>query len=388
MKNKVFIGVFITIIFGVFLYVPLKEVLIRLHITSYYRSDNWELVSKTSDPVYDKIMTLESFFSNRYNNYFHFYNDLNSIYYNSIIDIDKNCLNDIYLKDNNDNEHLFYSKDNFYYLVSHYSLEELESRLDTQVDFYNDINNKYPDVHLAIYIPARYDNLEEINIKSMNDYVSLFQNKLNKNTIHTKFFNLTKDEYLNYYYRTDHHFNSYGAKEVYNELTELLGVSSNLNLSHTLVRNPYYGSHAKSTMLTRVSDVLTAIDYPNNLKVNISDSAFKPLKVSERKNNFYDYYVGYFSGMYDEVIYDNGNNYNRNLLIIGDSLAWQVDYLLANSFDKTYVVNMKYGKWLKNDLILSDYIKENNITHILFLREAKNIIFDADNFKLDKRVIR
>ena len=49
---------------------------------------------------------------------------------------------------------------------------------------------------------------------------------------------------------------------------------------------------------------------------------------------------------------------------------------------------MKYGKWLNNDLMLSDYIKNNNITHILFLREAKNIVFDADNFKLDQRVVR
>ena len=387
MKNKEFIGVFIAIIFSVFLYVPIKEVLIRLHVINYYRSDNWQLVSETNDPVYDKIMTLESFISNRYNNYFPLYNEANSLYYNLIINIDKNYLNDIYLKDNNDNEHLFYNKDNFYYLVSNYRQEELENRLDTQVNFYNDINDKYPGIHLAVYIPSRYDNLKEVNLKNMNEYVNIFQNKLNNN-IHTKFFNLTKDEYLNYYYRTDHHFNSYGAKEVYKDLTEILGITSNLDLSHVLVRNPYYGSHAKSTMLTRVSDTLTALDYPNNLKVNINDSKFKPLTISEKPNKFYDYYVGYFSGMYNEVIYDNGNNYDRNLLIIGDSLVWQVDYLLANSFDKTYVVNMKYGKWLKNDLVLSDYIKDNNITHILFLREAKNIIFDADNFKLDKRVIR
>ena len=112
------------------------------------------------------------------------------------------------------------------------------------------------------------------------------------------------------------------------------------------------------------------------------------MKIEENSNPFYDYFVVYYNGQYDEIIYENNSNYNRNLLIICDSLAWQIDYLLANNFDKTYVVNMKYGKWTKNDLDLSSYIKDNNITHILFLRETKNITFDGDNFKLDERVVR
>ena len=32
----------------------------------------------------------------------------------------------------------------------------------------------------------------------------------------------------------------------------------------------------------------------------------------------------------------------------------------------------------KNDLDLSSYIEKNDITHILFLRETKNIVFDGD----------
>jgi hypothetical protein len=135
-------------------------------------------------------------------------------------------------------------------------------------------------------------------------------------------------------------------------------------------------------------DRLTAIDTRTILGVNINDSKFKPLKVEDNSNPFYDYFVVYFNGQYDEVIYTNKSQYNRNLLIICDSLAWQIDYLLANNFDKTYVINMKYGKWQSENLILSDYIKKNNITHILFLREAKNIVFDADDYNLNERVVR
>ena len=195
-------------------------------------------------------------------------------------------------------------------------------------------------------------------------------------------------DYTKYFYKTDHHFNSYGAEVVYHDVLRMFNLQNILNIIHKDVKEPYYGSMAKSVLQDNVSDKLTAIDTKTILGVNIHDELFKPLKIDDKSNKFYDYYVGYFNGQYDEIIYTNKSNYNRNLLIIGDSLAWQIDYLLAANFDKTFVVNMKYGKWKTNNLELSSYIEKNHITHILFLREAKNIVFDADNFNLAKRVVR
>ena len=196
------------------------------------------------------------------------------------------------------------------------------------------------------------------------------------------------EEYSKYYYKTDHHYNAEGALIAYNDILEMLNIESSENFNIKEVQKPYFGSMAKSTLLKIASDTLTSIDFKNNLQVNIDDVNFKPLEKPDRNNEFYDYYVGYFNGMYDEIIYENETNYRRNLLIFGDSMSWQLDYLLATNFDKTYVINTKYGKWVNNNLYLDDYIKENKITHILFLREAKNLIFDADNFALDKKVIR
>ena len=389
MKNKLIIIVFIIIIYSVFLFVPFKELLIRTNRVSYYRSDNWILVEKTNDKIYDKIMTLEAFIKNRYNNYFPFYNEINNLYYSSIIDIDKLYLDDIYLKDNADDERIFYkNKDDFFYVLNKYSKKELEERLNKEASFYNDINNKFPDVNLALYIPLRYESFSFNNINENYDLVNKFTKKLN-NDIKYSFFDVDNiNDYKKYYYKTDHHYNSYGAQIAYNDILNMFNIDNNMLINHKEVYKPYYGSMAKSTLLKRVSDKLTAIDIKNDLKVNINDVNFKPLEKKDRSDPFYDYYVGYFNGMYDEIIYENDSSFNRNLLIIGDSYSWQVDYLLAKSFDKTFVINTKYGKWINNDLVLKDYINENNITHILFFREAKNLVFDADNFKVDKKVIR
>lgn len=376
-------------LFSVFLFVPFKEVLIHTGIVKFYKSDNWEVVESTGNKIYDKVLSLKANVENRYNNYFPFYNQINDLYFNSIINIDSLYLDDIYLKDNNDKDHIFYNKkDNFFFLINRYSKEELDKRMNEQVDFYNDINNKYPEVKLALYIPLRYESTEVGNIYDNHDKIIEFTEKLNKTIKFKLFDSKTLEEYLKYFYKTDHHYNSYGAEKAYLEILEMFDLKNKLTIEHKDIRDPYFGSMAKSTLLRKVSDVLNVMTVPNTLKVNIDDKNFKSLEIADQANPFYDYYVKYFNGAFDEIIYESGNHYNRNLLIIGDSMSWQLDYLLAYNFDKTYVVNTKYGKWKNNDLILKDYIKENNITHILFLREAKNLVFDADNFHVDKKVIR
>ena len=85
MKNKFLAICFLIVIFSVFLFVPAKEVLIRLHKVNFYKTDNWKTVEKSNDKIYDKIMSLESFIENRYNNYQRFYEIQNERRYYDIL---------------------------------------------------------------------------------------------------------------------------------------------------------------------------------------------------------------------------------------------------------------------------------------------------------------
>ena len=387
MKNKFLAICFLIVIFSVFLFVPAKEVLIRLHKVNFYKTDNWKTVNKTNDKIYDKIMSLESFIENRYNNYFPFYNKINSTYYNLNMKLGL-VSDDIYLKENNDQDRVFYNKsNNFYYLVSNYSKEELEKRKNDYLEFYNGIANKYSNVKLALYIPLRYEYTKSKNVNNSNELVYDFVSKLDKKILYDVLDSKTTDEYLKYFYKTDHHYNANGAYKAYSSILNMYGMDNNLEYKVKDIKTPYYGSIAKSLLTTKVKDTLFVLDYPNTLKVNIDDEAFKPMEVENKANPFYDYYVKYYNGQYDEVIYQNDIDTGNNLLIIGDSMSWQIDYLLASNFDNTYVVNIRYGKWKNSNLDLDKYIKDNNITHILFLMESKNLIFDIDNFKLASKVV-
>ena len=141
-------------------------------------------------------------------------------------------------------------------------------------------------------------------------------------------------------------------------------------------------------MNKNVSDNLLDLDYQNDVEFNQNDDKFKTRKIVKKTNPFYDYYISYYNGQYDEIKYKSDVKNNKNLLIISDSLSWQIDYIIAENFENTYVINLRYGKWKNQKLYLQEYLSEHNITDILFLQEAEQQIFDLYNHNISDRVVR
>ena len=283
----------------------------------------------------------------------------------------------------------------FYYIVNNYTSDELDNRLSKQMDFYNNLVNKYSDVNFYMYVPLRYEINKFTNINGVYDKLNYFRNNVDSKLKIATLESEDIEEYLNTFYRTDHHLNPVGAKKAYIGLNKLLGLKDDIeewDLYEKDLYASYYGSMAKSVLSTSVSDHFGAIITPNplrdNLEVNIKDSKFKPMEFKYKENNkFYDYYVGFFDGQYDEVIYTNKNTKLKdNLLIISDSLAWQVDYLLADNYKNTYVINLRYGKFKDGTLDLERYLKEHDIRNVLFMQEAEVELFDIYNFDITRKV--
>ena len=385
MKKHFLSFLFVIIISFACLYVIIYQGLITLGKVKFEKTDNWQTVEKTNNKIYDKIKSIEVGIENRVNNYFPFFNSINNLYYKSIIGIDSLYLNDIYLKDNSVGEKTFLNKkDKYYFLVNNYNDDELENKTKDQVSFYNKLADNYSNTNFYIYLPPSYEMIN--NIKNFNSSLRYFKDNLSSK-IKYKILDISKENFFDYYYKTDHHLNSYGALAVYKDILNLFNTTDNKNYSHKDVVDKYYGSAAKSLLIKDYYDTLSVIDINNTHDVNIDDKNFKNQKIEKQSFPFFDYYIQYFNGQYDEVIYNNKNNStNNNLLVISDSLVWQFDYLLANYFDKTYVINMRYGKWKDNDLELSNYLKENNITNVLFILQGEDVLFDGNNYNLKERV--
>ena len=388
-KDKPIIVLFLIIVFGVFAFYPVKYILLKTNKLNLISSDNWKTYEKSGNRIKDLVMNLETAIDNRTVNYFPFYNDVTSAFYNFNIKMDSLFSDKVYVKANYDGENLFYDKENnFYFLLNNLSSEELNSRIKTQISFYNDISDKYPNVNLYVYLPLRYEVTNFSNLHNLNNYVNKFKNGLNKNIHVSMLESINVDEYLTYFYKTDHHYNSVGALKAYNDIVKMMNINNTKELSIVNVQSPYYGSLARTALNKNVSDNLMDFDYQNDVKSNNLDNKFKPRNIVKKANPFYDYYISYYNGQYDEVIYSSDVQNNCNLLIISDSLSWQVDYILAENFENTYVINLRYGKWKTDKLYLKEYLAEHNITDILFLQEAEQQMFDLYNHNISDTVVR
>lgn len=394
-RDKVFNAVFCGIIGGVCLYIPVHFMLVHIGVVTKTSNDNqvaFEPVAEKNivDKVSNKVNAVKNRLENEVTNSFPFYNSLNGLYQNANYYMNKLVYKEVPLKTNSDSEYIFYDKKNdFYYLENQYSKEELDKRLDTQVKMFNKLANL--DIDMYLYFPTRYE-LTKLKDNNLSSYVDSFKDKLSSKIKVANMDITSLEQYKNYFYKTDHHWNMNGALAGYYDIMSILGKIpvDNLEVVNKTERK-FYGSMAKSVLNDKtydyILDVDRTLDYDVLVNGKSASEVFKPRQIRlDRDYLYYDYYVQYFNGQYGEICYDYHKDKEENLLILSDSYAWQIDYLIAASFYKTYVVNLRYDKWKKEDLNLEEYMKERNIKKVLFLYEGGSMMFDQYNYNLEGRI--
>ena len=393
-KDKKIVIAFLVILFGICLCIPCKFVLVKIGVMSINMDNFLEYKEKDVNNVVDKINNvvgrIENSVENKVTNYFPFYNVINSLYDKVDFTSNKILFKDVPIKKNSDGEYIFYDKVNdFYYLTNKYTSKELDERLDSQVKFFNNLSKKKIDVN--IYIPTRYE-FTTLKKDNLNNYVGEFVSKLDSN-INVRVMDVKSiDEYKEYFYKTDHHWTIKGALDGYKDICDMLNIDAinNLNIVKHKERM-YYGSLAKTALNDNINDYISDVDIKLDYDVYVNgksaDSLFKPREIRlDRSYKYYDYYVQYFNGQYGNVVYDYHNSDKENLLIIGDSYSWQIDYLIASSFNKTHVINLRYDEYKNKKFNLSKYVSDNNISKVLFLYEGGSSMFDQYDYDFEGRV--
>ena len=394
-KDRVFNAVFCGIIGGVCLYIPVHFMLVHIGVVAKTSNDNqmvFESISEKNigDKLSNKVNAIKTRLENEITNSFPFYNSLNGLYQNFNYYMNSFFYKEVPLKTNSDNEYIFYNKENdFYYLENQYSKDELDKRLDMQVAMFNKLANL--DIDMYLYFPTRYE-LTKLKDNNLNSYVDIFKDKLSSKIKVANMDITSLEQYKNYFYKTDHHWNMNGALAGYYDIMDILGKVPVDNLEVVNKRErKFYGSMAKSVLNNKTYDYILDVDKKLDYDVLVNgkqaSEVFKPRQIRlDRDYLYYDYYVQYFNGQYGEICYDYHKDNEENLLILSDSYAWQIDYLIASSFNKTYVVNLRYDKWKKGDLNLEEYMKERNIKKVLFLYEGGSMMFDQYNYNLEGRI--
>lgn len=393
MKNdKLFITIFLIIIFGILLLYPVNYILVHFDIIKISN-----LASKTYEPnnglfsnINNKVNSIKVNIENKSINYFPLYDNLNSInkkVQSKMNNILYNVLNIKYypVGTNNDGEYVFRNNEK-YIIYNNLSNEELDKRLNNQITFFNnlDIDNLY------IFIPYRYEYLNlnnDVNIRDMNNYRNKFINGLNSNIKYTEFRVDSEFDYNKYFYHTDHHYNMYGALKSYDLISDMMNLQKyNYQVNEENIK--YLGSMAKSASLNDISDKFYTSNFNlknHNVLVNGKiNELYKSKKLGINKNEYYDQYVKYYNGLFGEVKYDFNEPNKKNLLIFEDSYGWQIDELIASNYNTTHIIELRYYDF--SNFNLKNYMKENNIDEVLFIYEAGSLFFDQYDYNMIGKV--
>ena len=390
MNNKKLVITFLVIIGMVLFSYPITFILSKKGFVNI-AFDNFKVVEKTDNKVLDLINRAKIGIENRVTNYFPFYYSINR--FNASINdkLDKtlyNSLNIDYYPVGVDSQNEVILKDNDHFILINVSKkEDLDKRLNEQINFFNEVSSI---CNTYIYFANRYEFYPFSKVNNINDMVGYY-NKF-KSSVNAKIGELkvsNKEEYLKYFFKTDHHYNMYGAYASYKDIMTLMNRPYKERNIFKIDGIAYMGSMAKSSYNTSLTDNLYDIEYSKNYNIYVDDSSdlklYKEHKIKNTNNKFYDHFVAYFNGMYSKVLYDTGNTTKTNLLILGDSFTWKIDNLIAEEYNKTYIINIKY---MNGTLDLKEFIKENNISDILVLYETNAVLFDQYNYNFNTKIKR
>lgn len=264
------------------------------------------------------------------------------------------------------------------YLVSKpYVLEAKKEYLNRKA---NNINNIVKNVSNVNYYVYYIEKDEDINFETGEkpNAFEYLKSKLNPK-IKIDNFNISNiKEYQNYFYKTDHHWNYIGSYEGYKEVISLLGYDNYLKPNNEkCVTSLFHGSKNVVLGSNKFEEKFCFYEYnlPNYDVFNNIDQkdAFANDTVSSPA---YWKYYGMDRGI---ITYDFHDENKENLLIIGDSFDNAINELIASHFNKTYNVDLRHYKdQEKQEFLIKNFIKEHNISKVLFIGNIG--FFASDTF--------
>lgn len=188
-----------------------------------------------------------------------------------------------------------------------------------------------------------------------------------------------EDEYI--YYRTDHHWTSYGAYLAYEAYMQNIGekaIKYDENKCEKI--SGFLGTYfSKCKKFDVLADTIEYFDY-NDLSMTIAGKKMESI-YDYKKFDSRDKYAAFLHGNNDITIIRNNNLKNdtkKKIMVIKDSFGNSFVPFLTNNFDEIYVVDLR-----ANTENVSSIIENVDFDNILILYSVGNFVKDNNFIKLN-----
>lgn len=234
----------------------------------------------------------------------------------------------------------------------------------------------------ASYHRAEYPSRLQNNDQLMDKTEKLMFDKLDQLGVlyinMNEVFNKTTN--VEYYYKTDHHYNFEGAYATYYEIIKNIQQKGTYNIKPPIEKkdmniitlsNPFGGSRNRQIYFMFPTEEKIKIAYPKNKipyeKFTNGKADNRLYYVTQNEKDMINYGV-YMGGDWAETVIKTNNNKLPNLLVFGDSFTNAIEPLLYMNFNETRILDLRHY----NKISLYEYIDEYNPDVVLMVRDDLN----------------
>ena len=186
-----------------------------------------------------------------------------------------------------------------------------------------------------------------------------------------------KNSYI--YYKTDHHWTTYGAYLAYSKFIDSSNENkANLeNLQEVELPNFYGTYYSKAKPFNIEPDVMTYYDF-NNLTMEIVGDKIYDSIYDYSKESLRDKYSLFLHGNNPVTIIKNKDiKNNKKILVIKDSFGNSLVPFLTQNYEEIHVIDLRYFSSK-----LSSYLEKNDFEDILIIYNFINLATDNNVLKL------
>lgn len=258
-----------------------------------------------------------------------------------------------------------------------------EKRLKNNVEVINNFAEKYYDKVSLMIIPNSYEIYKEnlpmgspiIRQEEIIDKIYDFSSFTNNVDVMKELLD-NKNSYI--YYKTDHHWTTYGAYLAYcNFIDSINGNRVNLENFQKVELPNFYGSYySKAKPFNIKPDIMTYYDFDNLTMEIVGDKVYDSI-YDYSKETLRDKYSLFLYGNNPLTIIKNNNiKNNKKILVIKDSFGNSLVPFLTQNYEEIHIIDLRhFGNRLSN------YLEENDFDNIL-------IIYNFINLATDNNILR
>ena len=265
------------------------------------------------------------------------------------------------------------------------------------IDYTKDINkyeNRIQNINAMIEktnIPIYFYYIEkdtdiDFSTNKKNNIYEYLKENINSNNIYN--YQISNfEEFQQYFYKTDHHWNYKGSYKAYQELVKILTNDSPIEYKEEMcLSDSFSGSKANfggASMLYNEKFCVYTFDYPEyEIFINGKQSNYGNEIIYQNNYDGKISYGNYYGGDYGEIIFNTNDNTKENILILGESFDNAILKLIASHYNYTYSIDLRnYERENNTKFNYLKYINDNNIDIVLLIGNVD--FFNMEEFNLE-----